>query len=783
MQCPPFYYILANYTYTMIRIRIGIILAILFSITTGLWAQNMPVGQWQSHLPYNTAVSIAYDGGRIYVATQHSFYIYEIATDEVTPFSKVGGMSDIGVTKIAWDGFTETAIICYQNGNIDLYSKGSFYNIPDLKIKSVAGTKNINHILTNDGIAYISSDVGILVLNLDKAEVKETYTFSRSGNTIPIHAVTIANNSIYAATGAGLYSISATNANPQAFQAWTKIDTVGDFKTVVSLNNTVYTAQADQVFELDADTLRSVYAAPDSSIRTITEGRDGIWIIQYFDTAFNGFATKMAPDYQIVDSFVTNGLVEEIIEMKDDFRTMWIANQFSGLVKRVGSGEPFGTVPPDGPGDVPCFDVSINGKNILVAHGGYDDKYNPIGTGTGFSVYKDDKWTNYRRFSYPPFGDSVVDFTNILQAPSGDIYAGSAQSGLFVLRADGTFSYYKQNSFIDPSSTGETLYRVSGMTIDNDGVLWLTVYGGSPHELVAIMPDGTSYQFRVNAGRTTPNAAAHIITDDLNQKWYAAPTGGGVIVYDDNHTPETPFDDKYIQLFAGEGSGGLPDNEVYSLAKDRDGSIWIGTNNGIGIVSCPSQVIQRQCEAERRIVQFDQFAGYLFQNEQVRTIAVDGANRKWIGTNNGVWLLTPNGDAIVSRFTTENSPLPSNIIQKITINNATGEVYIGTERGLMSYRGTATEGSVNNKELLTFPNPVPSGYNGTIAIRGFSENADVRITDVSGQLVYRTTALGGQAVWNGRDYTGRRPQSGVYLIFGTNKDGTETIKGKMVFME
>ena len=264
----------------MNRIRIGIILAILFSITTGLKAQNMPVGQWQSHLPYNTAVSIAYDGDRIYVATQHSFYIYEIATDEVTPFSKVGGMSDIGVSKIAWDGFTETAIICYQNGNIDLYSKGSFYNIPDLKIKSVAGTKNINHILTNDGIAYISSDVGILVLNLDKAEVKETYTFTRSGNTIAIHAVTIANNNIYAATDAGLYSISATNANPQAFQAWTKIDTVGDFKTVVSLNNKVYASQQAHVFELDTDTLRSVYAAPDSSIRTITPGHNGHQLVR-----------------------------------------------------------------------------------------------------------------------------------------------------------------------------------------------------------------------------------------------------------------------------------------------------------------------------------------------------------------------------------------------------------------------------------------------------------------------------------------------------------------------
>src|SRR5690606_26239792 len=125
----------------------------------------------------------------------------------------------------------------------------------------------------------------------------------------------------------------------------------------------------------------------------------------------------------------------------------------------------------------------------------------------------------------------------------------------------------------------------------------------------------------------------------------------------------------------------------------------------------------------------------------------------------GVWLISPDGDKIVYRFTTENSPMPSNDVQKIAVDPITGDVYIGTTLGLVSYRSTATDGGETNESVITFPNPVPSGYNGTIAIRGLSENADVRITDISGQLVYRTTALGGQAVWNGRDYTGTRPQS------------------------
>ena len=255
------------------------------------------------------------------------------------------------------------------------------------------------------------------------------------------------------------------------------------------------------------------------------------------------------------------------------------------------------------------------------------------------------------------------------------------------------------------------------------------------------------------------------------------------IVYDDNNTPDNRADDRYLQLNTGEGSGGLPENEVHCIVNDKEGALWIGTSDGIGIVSCPGDVISGNCEAEKRIVQFDEFAGYLFQNERVRTIAVDGGNRKWIGTNNGVWLVSPDGDEILERFTKDNSPLPSDNIQKIAIDPETGDVYFGTELGLVSYRGQATDGEEEHKDLITFPNPVPSAYRGTIAIKGFAENADVRITDISGQLIYRTQALGGQAVWNGKDYSGRRPQSGVYLIFGTNKDGTQTAKGKMVFME
>ena len=176
-------------------------------------------------------------------------------------------------------------------------------------------------------------------------------------------------------------------------------------------------------------------------------------------------------------------------------------------------------------------------------------------------------------------------------------------------------------------------------------------------------------------------------------------------------------------------------------------------------------------------------AGLLFQRESVNAIAVDGANNKWIGTNNGVWLISDDAEKIIHRFTKDNSPMPSNDVRSIVIQPNSGEVFIATNEGLVSYRSEAIEPKEDNSTMTIFPNPVPSSYEGMIAIKNLVENADVRITDVAGQLVYRMKAQGGQAVWNGKNYLGVRPRTGVYYVFVSNADGSATNVGKFIFHE
>lgn len=744
-------------------------------------AQDRPIGYWRAHLPYNKAVGVASDGTTVFVAAEQSFYTINQAENSVDAYSKVDGMSDVGMSCIGYDVNTKTVVLAYKNSNIDLFKDGSFHNLPDLKLKTVTGSKKINNIYTENGLAYLATDIGIIVLNLDRQEVKESYTFIKNSQTIPVTAFTAAGNFFYAATPIGLYRANKNSISLQAFNTWTPIDTTVSLVSLAARADTVYTTSRDTVYVVEgtATKLKPVYYPNDSTLVHLDAGINGVWIIKNFDSTFNGKILKITPAYAITDSFDTPGWATQLLE--EDERKRWIADKFSGLKRRDGPGDIYNTVPPAGPNAATSFDVYAYNKELVVAHGGYDNFWKFSNNGSGFSHFLNEDWKIYHIYDYKPFGDSMVDFTHVTKGADGSIYAASSQSGLFVLKPDGNYEIYKQGYF-DESYAAPGKYRVSGLAFDKDGNLWMTVFGGA-RELVVKMQDGTWQSFTVPYSRPFPHSAAHLIIDDNNLKWYACPQGGGAMVYDDGGTPANPVDDRYRQLVAGKGIGNLPDNEVYCLAKDKNGAIWIGTSNGIGIVNCPAQVIDGSCEAEIRIVQYDEFAGYLFANEIVKALAVDGANRKWVGTNNGVWLLSPEGDKIIYRFTAANSPLPSNSIQKIAIDPITGDVYISTDDGLVSYRSTAVEGGEKNEHVVSFPNPVPSGYKGSIAIKGLVENADVRITDVSGQLVYRTKAFGGQAVWNGTDYTGRRPQSGVYLIFITNKDGSQTHVGKMVFME
>ncbi|MFY7900247.1 MAG: two-component regulator propeller domain-containing protein, partial [Chitinophagaceae bacterium] len=363
------------------------------------------------------------------------------------------------------------------------------------------------------------------------------------------------------------------------------------------------------------------------------------------------------------------------------------------------------------------------------------------------------------------------------------IWAGSFGGGLVNIANKNIRIFKQHNSSLQNATVlGNTNNcNVSGLAFDQNKHLWISNYGAIKN-LSVRKKDGSFQSFTIPFIHTE-NAVADILVDDANQIWILSPKGNGIFCFNYNNTIEVLSDDKWRLYQTGQNRGNLPSNNVHCFAKDKDGFIWVGTDRGIGIIDCAANVFTQNCDAILPIIQRSQFAGYLFQDENVQSIAVDGANRKWVGTKNGVWLISADGNTIIYRFSRENSPLLSNDVQKIVIHPTTGEVFFATTKGICSFRSTATEvASSSSNDVLVFPNPIPPDYNGTIAIRGIINNAWVKIVEPNGRLVFETKALGTQAVWNGRNYKGEKVASGVYLVLVKENNGNEKMVTKLVIV-
>jgi ligand-binding sensor domain-containing protein len=318
--------------------------------------------------------------------------------------------------------------------------------------------------------------------------------------------------------------------------------------------------------------------------------------------------------------------------------------------------------------------------------------------------------------------------------------------------------------------------------MDKSKNLWLT-QTGVPGNIKVLKSDGS---WIVNPLTINAPIIGDIINTTIGQKWIILPRGYGLFIYDDNKTPEN-FDDDRSRKMLVQDSENQVISFVYSIAEDLDGNIWVGTDQGPVIYFTPEKVFDSDLKASRiKIPRNDgtNLADYMLKTETITSIAVDGANRKWLGTaNSGVYLLSADGTTQIKNFNEQNSPLLSNSITTLAVDNKTGDVWFGTSKGIQSFRGNATTGEEKFKKVYTFPNPVRENFNGNVTITGLIRDTQIRITDISGNLVYETVSDGGQATWNLKTYNGRRVATGVYLVFCASKDGSQSYVTKMLVIK
>jgi streptogramin lyase len=718
------------------------------------------------HISYAGTIDVV-KGDKVYTATHQGVF----STDNALGFeyfNKLTGLSEASISKLGWDSQTQQLVVAYSSSNIDVIKGGLVKNINDI-LRS-GGQKKINAIYCENGLAYISTSIGVIVADLSKYEIKESWILGANGIAIDVFSLTKDINFWYAATSNGIYKSAISNTNLSDAKTWSfyyRNNTGNPIKKISSATTGLIVEQNDSLLLVQptSTSTSTLFYMPQQQIKSWAYNEQKIIIGTVHAQTGRAYMHVTTPSTSSNIIFEQPGTIIKPVSCTLSSGIIWISDSITGLIKLDPAANSFLKIIPNGPaGQVTTALLATN--TAVIAAG--DSKQ-------GLFIFDNGAWQHQKQNGL----DSIIAIESISQNKiDNSIWLSSAGSGAVQLNNNKLQVFNQRNSSLIGSVNN--LCYTAGIAFDSKGNSWVS-NTGTTISLHVKQPDGKWMGFTNPFGITD---AGNLEIDDAGYIWCTTKNANGLLVYNPGSSITSATDDRWKQYKAGAGIGNLPSNQVNCTALDKNGFIWVGTDKGIGIIQCANQVFSNAgCDALLPVVQQDRFAGLLFKDENVQTIAVDGADRKWVGTKNGVWPISATGEKIIYKFSTSNSPLLGNDISKISIDPTTGEVFIATNNGLCSFRSTATEGATTQQKVLVFPNPVPPGYNGSIAIRGLTQNALVKITTLYGALVYQTRALGGQAIWDGKNTSGTKVASGVYLIICRDDSGLEKIATKITIVQ
>lgn len=746
-------------------------------ISTSSYSQR-PIGTWKAHFPYAFATKVQESEDKIYVASQLSIFYINKSDFSIQSIDKASGLSDVDVADIVYNTPTKTLVIAYKNSNIDLFVNDEFiYNLPEIKNKITTSSKNINNLYSFGKNVFISSDLGVSVLDLERKEIRSTYVIGQNGASVPVQAFTASQTQYFASTNEGIKIANINGSNLQNFGSWTLQNNGIPAKRsnqIASLGNQIYTQIGDTIYRYNGSNWSSYYADTAWSIERLKTTNQSLWIALWKK---NSFETKWLVVDQNGDTTSKrftqpNRNIDVVASDK-----IWVADLWTGLWKYNTDGSGGERFAPDGPITNGGFNLAFFENTAFLASGGVDPSYiSGNNNRDGVVLYENELWRFYNFTNgYPLLFDCKDIITVSVSEPNKKVYYGSFGGGLveYDIESKNISIFNNSNSPLEAVSGIATL--VSALTTDKKGNVWMMNSGASqPLKIYDTKGNWISISVPYSIRSTRK-----MLIDSRGWLWMCQ-RDGDVIVYDSGDDLESMADDKFVRLGTGNG---LPSNSVWTIVEDKDNDIWVGTDEGVGTFFCASSVFSNNgCNADKIKVERDGFIGFLFSTEVVKALAVDAGNRKWVGTLNGVYLITKDGKNELLNFTDKNSPLPSNSILDIKINPKTGEVFIATEQGLVSYQGDAIQGEEKKGEAIAYPNPVLPNYDGPIAIKGLVDDAYVKILDASGVLVYQGKAFGGQMIWDGKGYEGKRVASGVYLVYAATDAGKERNVAKIVLL-
>jgi hypothetical protein len=767
------------------------LLIIFFALLSQFELQaQLGMGKWQTHLAYNLVTQIAQSDNKIFAVSEGALFSIDKEDLDKEFYSKLNGLNDAGISRIEYDNSNKQLLIVYDNGNIDLMTTGGILNIPDLYMKQMSASKIVNQIKFYGDKAYLACDFGIMVLNMQKREVADTYYIGPNGSEVKIINTVIEKGILYAISENTIFKADANNPNLVNYQLWeteTNLPGTGELKALAAYANKIIILQGDKLY---------------------SRGDDNIWTPIYTDLNINYFnisdnklyLTHNASELYLGNESFEKTLIQGIGNVHDSeydskTKTSWFAAGVFGIVsqRNTDNSEPeINSYTPKGPAINTPWKMSFGGDKLFVVPG---SRWSSQGLKEGIvMMYELGEWTNIRSEEiFAVTGKPSRDFMSVAVDATDNkhFFVTSYGTGLYEFMDN---KFYKRH--IPSNSTLESVIeakpddytRLDGQAFDSKGNLFLinTNVGSA---IKILDKDGVWNQLRF-ADATKPTMGDLLISNqNENQKWIASVRSKpGIFVYDDNGTIIDQDDDrsKFMSTFIDSDKEGLYINPtyVYCLAQDKNGVIWAGTEQGPLLFYNLSKVFDENYTCTRvKIPRNDgtDRADYLLESDKVKAIAIDGANRKWIGTeSSGLYLMSENGQETIQHFTSTNSPILSNDIISLAINPISGEVFIGTSAGLVSYQSDAVDAGSEFNNVHAYPNPVRENYNGIITITGLVADTQVKITDIHGNLICQTQSNGGIATWDAKDVHGRKVNTGIYLVICANSDGTQSTITKIM---
>ncbi|MGK4051341.1 type IX secretion system anionic LPS delivery protein PorZ [Parabacteroides distasonis] len=770
-----------------------IILFSFFSFT--VLAANFNTTGWKTYLSYNNTNSVEESNDQVFVVAEGSLYTYGKEDNSIKQYYKGNGLNDNTISLIRYNKQTKSLLIIYDNSNIDILEGGVATNLPYLSTSTSIRDKQINSVLVHDEYAYLSTAFGIVVINMAKKEIKDTYKLS-----LNITSCAIQNGNIYASTtnkaevSSGIiYASLKENLLDKANWKPYGLSNLSDSHTIsaiASFKNTLFYLVSQQgiFYENNGELSRIINSSTLKYMKVIGEKLACIDNSRVF----------IVSDTQKFDQI--NLSINDISTYQAD--KYWIAEGSKGLrsIQRKGSNsfevlnEP---IILDGPYSNSAFDIVCKNDKVYMIIGGKDLLNGKRFDKGGYILtYDYDKWSfidpkeAQKKLNLPR---NPRDYTSIAVTTddSNDeiVYASSMGDGVIQYK-NGTpvQSYNEKNAFKETAGGyGSGYCYIDGLAFDKNGNLWMTSSEVN-HAVLVLDKAGAWHRLDIEQLRGVYTINDILITS-TNDKWIYVPRNTPKLVMIPNsESLDEVSSYEFTTLIDTDGKELTPSNYT-CVAEDKDGYIWVGTNRGAVYFTKPRISSAEDKAATRctRVKYTNEETGnlaYFLDNVVVTTLKVDAGNRKWIGTKgNGVYVLDNDNETIVYQFNTTNSPLLSDNIYDIEINDKTGEVFIGTDKGLNSYQGEASEGKSDYSEIYAYPNPVRPEHMDKVTIVGLMDNSNVKITDLNGNIIYQTKSLGGQAIWNCRNANGSRVATGVYLVLASTEEASESVVTKIIVVK